>query len=371
MKIVIAASHRFHLLDLARELAELGHDVKFYSYVPTKRVIKYGLKRENSKSLFLLMLPFLGLIKLSKNKDWSIKLKDLVLDNYLYYFMPKCDVYIALGTVYLKSIKKAKKKGAITILEWGSKHIIEQQNAIAINPNFRRQKPYFINRSLKGYEICDYISIPSTHVKDSFVKHGIELKKLLINPYGVDTSMFRPTILDENENYDIIMVGNWSITKGCDLIINTLQNTSYTFLHVGAIKDLDFPKEENFTHIDPVDQIELVKYYSKAKVFLLPSRAEGLAMVQAQAIACGLPVVCSKNTGGIDLNNFLTDKKWIIELENTEANTILTAIQKALKLFELQEGSLRNYVKDDLFRLSWSEYGKRYETNLNRKCLIR
>lgn len=29
MRINIAASHRFHLLDLARELAALGHDVRF------------------------------------------------------------------------------------------------------------------------------------------------------------------------------------------------------------------------------------------------------------------------------------------------------------------------------------------------------
>ena len=48
MKITIAASHRFHLLDLARELASLGHEVRFYSYVPTKRAMKFGLKKETN-----------------------------------------------------------------------------------------------------------------------------------------------------------------------------------------------------------------------------------------------------------------------------------------------------------------------------------
>lgn len=46
MRINIAASHRFHLLDLARELEYQGHDVCFYSYVPTKRAMMYGLKKK-------------------------------------------------------------------------------------------------------------------------------------------------------------------------------------------------------------------------------------------------------------------------------------------------------------------------------------
>lgn len=58
-KIVnIASTHRFHLLDLARELAKQGYDVKFYSYVPISRCIKYGLKKENCSSLFWISLPF-------------------------------------------------------------------------------------------------------------------------------------------------------------------------------------------------------------------------------------------------------------------------------------------------------------------------
>jgi starch synthase len=34
---------------------------------------------------------------------------------------------------------------------------------------------------------------------------------------------------------------------------------------------------------------------------VLPSLEEGMAMVQAQALACGCPVIASTNTGGADL----------------------------------------------------------------------
>jgi len=36
-------------------------------------------------------------------------------------------------------------------------------------------------------------------------------------------------------------------------------------------------------------------------VFCLASIEEGLAMVQPMAMACGLPVICTTNTGGADI----------------------------------------------------------------------
>jgi hypothetical protein len=54
-------------------------------------------------------------------------------------------------------------------------------------------------------------------VIDSFTINGIDGNKLLVNPYGVALSLFPTTKLDENKIYDVIMVVNWSITKGCDL----------------------------------------------------------------------------------------------------------------------------------------------------------
>ena len=50
-----------------------------------------------------------------------------------------------------------------------------------------------------------------------------------------------------------------------------------------------------------IPQPELAALMSRSHVLALPSIEEGLALVQAQAMACGCPVVCSTNTGGEDL----------------------------------------------------------------------
>ena len=117
------------------------------------------------------------------------------------------------------------------------------------------------------------------------------------------------------------------------------------------------------THIDSVDQKKLVQYYSKARVFVLPSRQDGLAMVQSQALVCGLPIVCSEHSGGRDLAKYLKDKRWIIEMKNSTIEELERCIDSALTLAITQSGE-RTYSEGVVDQLTWSTYGKRYSDSM-------
>jgi hypothetical protein len=148
MRINIASSGRFHVCDLAKELKKNGHDVRFYSYVPTKRLIKFGLQKECSYSLFFLMLPILALIKLSKQAEWATKLEWFVLDHLVAWYMKPCDVFIAMSSIYLYSFKYAKDKyNCITILERGSNHTLDIKEIFenASNDNIKVKKSFALN----------------------------------------------------------------------------------------------------------------------------------------------------------------------------------------------------------------------------------
>lgn len=362
MVINILASHRFHLLDLARELSSLGHDVRFYSYVPAKRCAEFGLDKSLCISFLWLVWPFFSLAKIAPKRlqESIVWYRNQLIDWFVSKTMRKCDVCLGIGTVYVKAFETAKKNGATAILEWGSKHIEEQLKQFGRRGDYSARTK---NRELQQYDVCDYISIPAKHVKDGFLKHGIPDSKLIVNPYGVDLSQFHPTSC--SNEYDLIYVGGWRYEKGCDLLTELCQRYGYKLLHVGALVNLDFPKISNMTHHEPVDQKDLVNYYAKARVFVLPSRAEGLSLVQAQAIVCGLPVVCSKETGGADLREQLADKKWIIEMEDISVESLLDAVDQGLILANTQTG-IRNYAGHDFKRLSWENYGARYSENLQR-----
>ena len=61
LRIGVASSGRFHLLDLARELDVLGSDVCFYSYVPRKRAKTFGLPGRCHVALLPFLFPLVSL----------------------------------------------------------------------------------------------------------------------------------------------------------------------------------------------------------------------------------------------------------------------------------------------------------------------
>lgn len=365
-KVNILSPGRFHVCDLARELDKQGFDVKFYSFVPTKRAIKFGLPKHCSASLFYLMIPFLTIEKiLFKKQEWSRAVRMKVQDFLTGVLMRKCDILIAMSGSFVYAIKKAKKDGSIIILERGSKHILEQKRILESIPSLKGKKPVpdiNVQRELKGYELADYIAVATQHVVESFIHHHYQQKKLFKNPYGVDLSMFTPQPKIEKK-YDFIMVGNWSYQKGCDLIIEAINKTQYTFLHVGNIIDLDFPKSKKFSHIDAVDQSKLINYYNQAKIFILPSRQEGLAMVQAQAIACNLPIIGSKDSGAEDLKQMVESPQYINLIENYTPEALIKAMNRAIENYPNLKD--KTYAGRAIENLTWEAYGKRYADFLN------
>lgn len=359
IKVNIFSPGRFHVCDLARELDKHGYDVKFYSFVPTKRTEKFGLPKKCTFSLYVPMIPFLFLEKIVfKHFDWSKRLRILVQDWLTSLVMRKADIVISMSGSYLLAPRKAKEKGSIIIYERGSKHILEQKRILEAIPGRKKEShEFYIRRELDSYNMADYISIASKHVYNSFIVHNYPNTRLFINHYGVDLKSFYP-IPETQKIYDVIMVGGWSYRKGCDLIIQAIQKTGLKLLHVGSIVDLDFPDEDNFTHIPSVDQKELVKYYAQAKVAVLPSREDGFGMVLSQAMACGLPIVGSPDTGAVDLRKMVELPEYIEIMESYSSESIINAINKLLFLRE--QKPLKSYAGNAVEELTWEAYGNRY-----------
>lgn len=349
---------RTHLLDTARELEKQGHTVRFYSYVPTKRAVKFGLKKECNYSIFWFAFPYLIWMKLFGFGGWATFIYHRLCDLFIAYYMKPCDVFIGQSPMHYYSIKYAKKKwNAITILERGTSHILEYINNLSTIPNFKRPKSISIKYDLKGYKVADYISVGAEHVKESFMKHGFPENKIFVNNYGFNNTQFKSTTY--SGPYDIIMVGTWSYRKGCDLLIEACRQKHYKLLHVGPHTDLNIPPNSNITDIGTVDQRELLQYYQQARVFVLPSREEGLALVQMQAAACGLPIVCSTKSGGKDIKKYTQYPEHIIEMKELTVNELCNCIDKALQLALKQQGK-REYLGEKIQEASFEGYGNRY-----------
>jgi glycosyltransferase involved in cell wall biosynthesis len=369
LKIAIATAGRFHVLDLARELYALGHHVRFYSYVSRARARRFGLHDECHVSLLKLCLPAVAWQRLVPRVMPMMRERLLyaLLNRGVIMRLHPCDVFICMSGIYLEAARFAKQRYAATIwLERGSRHILSQDEILATIPGAERPSALAVRRELTGYALADRIVIPSHHVGESFRRDRSIYNKLFYNPYGVDLAMF-PLRREKasGEPVSFLFVGTWCLRKGCDLLARAVMQVPHVRLtHVGAIGDLDFPAHnDRFVHIDPVPQHQIARFYAAGDVFVLASREDGFGVVLSQALACGLPLICTDRTGGADLALTPALAARITVVPHDNVGALACAIARWRDRWRSGE-TLPRPLEIDREKLSWAAYARRYSDEL-------
>jgi len=141
-------------------------------------------------------------------------------------------------------------------------------------------------------------------VKQSFLKEYPV--KVIFN--AIDLNVFKPTESDFRETHGLVgknvvlgVAFGWGNPKGLDVFIDLskrLDREKYAIVLVGTDENADklLPPEIISIHRTH-SQKELAEIYTTADVFANPTREEVFGMVNAEALACGTPIVTFK-TGG-------------------------------------------------------------------------
>jgi len=370
MRIALLTSSRFTIVDLGRELAALGHTVLVYSLVPPYLTRRFGLPAACNRWLGLQCAPFYAAARLAPSGQLQVAAERALqwsLDTAAARALEPCDVLIAMSGMSLKVLEAAKEKfGALVFLERGSRHALSQRE-IMQDLARRRGDPvprFDVDRELAGYDLADVVSVPAQHVADSFLERGFPAERLFVNPFGVSIDVFEPTLAPDLTQPTILMSGAWSLRKGCDVLVQAWRMMpGVRLLHVGPVDDVPLPDDPDFIHVDAVPQRELPRYYAQADVFALASREEGLAVVQVQALACGVPIVCTSRTGGGDLKRWAAPPESIRVVPPDDAVALHAALTEALE-HRASPGTRRDLLGPSRDQVSWLAYAKRYEKRL-------
>ena len=154
---------------------------------------------------------------------------------------------------------------------------------------------------------ADSIICPSKFVYDSLPDSIKKEKPCTILPYGAPPPQTSTKQKQKTKTLRVLFAGALSQRKGlADLFdaINLLNRSDIELITMGSLQaPLSFYQEAcpHFTYESPRPHQDVLKLMQSCDVFALPSIVEGRALVQLEALSCGLPLLITPNTGGEDL----------------------------------------------------------------------
>jgi glycosyltransferase involved in cell wall biosynthesis len=164
-------------------------------------------------------------------------------------------------------------------------------------------------RANRDLEKADLIACPSRFVRDSMIYNGIPESKCILNPYGVDTSVFTPrTALPSNPRF--ICVGGIGLRKGHQYLFRAFEQVRRTLpgaeLICAGDYHADFKLERprwqgTFSHHQLLAPRELAGVLQKSSAFVLASNEEGFARAIIEAMSSGLPIIATHESGATTL----------------------------------------------------------------------
>lgn len=375
MKVMLSTIGKFHTFDLARELNKNGFLAGIYSGYPRFKLRSECLPQELIQTYpymqtLYMGFPYWNVLGRRAKQEWEYWNR-IMFDHNISKIIPICDVFSGLSGSALRTGQVVKSRGGIYVCDRGSSHIRIQDKILKEEHN-RWGVPYWpidpriIEREEAEYTLADAITVPSTFVYRSFIACGIAPEKLHIIPYGVNLERFNQTIKPNPSRFDVLFVGGLTLRKGVPDLLEAFAKVSHpakSLTMVGSFDPLfvEWLRKIKLLTDDVIiaghmPQSKLKQIMSCSHVMVLPSLEEGLAMVQAQALACGCPVIASENTGAEDLFNDGVEG-FIVPIRSSQ--TITEKLQKLANSFELRQIMSNAALKCVEHIGGWRVYGEK------------
>lgn len=284
--------------------------------------------------------------------------------------LPACDVAHSVMGFTTEPFGHAEKIGALKVLDASNSHPTSfygfwQRELDIWNPRARVGVPrrFFasINREI---ERADLVLCASTYVRDSMLYNGIPESKLAVNPYGADLQVFSPRQrLPDKPRF--VFTGALTLRKGIQYLLPAFERLKKEtpeaeLILCGALYP-DFQKlferwRPLFTHMQGLAHPELAKLMQSCTAFVFPSIEEGFARVISEAMAAGLPIVATHNSGATTVVE--NGREGIIVPAWSE-QAVYEAMKRLVREPDLCEAMGQAAARKMASEGSWQHYGEK------------
>jgi glycosyltransferase involved in cell wall biosynthesis len=281
----------------------------------------------------------------------------------------QADAVVAMMASAELTLKAARQSGRLGVLNFVNSHPTYQnlylRELAGLSPSHHELIPDDVAKQVEAeLEVADLVLVPSRFVANQLSELGVANGKVVVRPYGVDLSKFRPrrgtASRPPRDVMRFLYLGQIAHRKGIKILIAAARRLSgrpMEFILVGPLVSpellRDMPTNVRWlgamAHEDAAEQMRL------ADVFVLPSLEDAYPLVTLEAMATSLPVVVSDHAGTSEL---ITDEIDGLIVPAGQVTPLVEAFQRLLDEQPLRiaiGSAARRRIEADG---SWDQYGR-------------
>lgn len=223
--------------------------------------------------------------------------------------LPPADRLIAFNGTALGQFRRAREERRLgsPALVSANSHIENMLERIA-----RAHREYPVERSwaarlgprnLREYELAKTIYCSCAYIRDSFLSRGFAEERLAMFPL-TPAARFEPAPFQQPDTFDIVYCGSLVVHKGVPLLIDAFSRCAAQDVRLVLVGGWKTRSMRRFLEAararDPrisVSPGDPLPHLRSAALCVHPAYEDGFAYAPAEALACGVPVIVSEDTG--------------------------------------------------------------------------
>ena len=327
------------------------------------KIISCGIPEFLTQFLFYLSqkLPVIS-------KDAAATLGWKIYGWYSTRYITNCDIFhVRSGAGQGGAIKRARANGSKIVVDHSIAHPqffdrhVNSEYSKYNQPTFIKENSSFWGLVLHDCLDADLLLVNSDFVKKTFIDAGYQSDKIAVVYLGVRSDFCGiKECYDKSGPLKILFTGSFEIRKGAEYILKSIialnqRGLDYQLVVVGTVTQLLINKYadnlKNIKFIGHVPQDELKAYLSDADVYLFPSLGEGCASSAMEAMAAGLPIIATEESG----LPIVHDRNGIV-IPAKDDESIISALIQLDSDQKLRETLGKNAATTISKQYTWSKY---------------
>lgn len=217
------------------------------------------------------------------------------------------------------------------------------------------------------HALANLIVVPSHYVKSTLTEEGVDESKIKVIPFGTDLELFTPAepsieMESSDEVVTFLFVGALTARKGVPVLLAAWTDFAPKNAELWLVGSGTIPPEESQRLPTSVrvmgakSRTDVAQLMRQADAFVFPSFFEGLAQVQIEALASGLPVIATRESGAEDI---VKEGETGFVLPAGDVEALVVCLRRFTEDASLRT-RMRHFVLSSRDELGWQVYGDRW-----------